>query len=65
MWLCSKTGFGKYQAAVARGQKIHGEAMDVIKRILSPKYKRDVMMNRVLKVLDAIGKGETLFEEAA
>jgi hypothetical protein len=55
----------KYQAAVVRGQKTHAEAMDVIKRILSPKYESDVMMNRVLKVLDAIGKGETLFEEAA
>ena len=55
----------KYQAAVVRGRKTHGEAMDVIKRILSPKYESDVMMNRVLKVLDAIGKGETLFEEAA
>ena len=28
----------KYQAAVARGRKTHGEAMAVIKRILSPKY---------------------------
>jgi hypothetical protein len=55
----------KYQAAVARGQKMHGEAMDVIRRILYPQYKRDVMMNRVLEVLDAVGKGETLFEEAA
>jgi len=25
----------------------------------------DVMMHRVLEVLDSIGKGETLFEEAA
>ena len=40
----------KYQAAVARGQKTHGEAMEVIKRILSPQYEGDVMMNRVLKV---------------
>jgi hypothetical protein len=55
----------KYQAAVARGQKAHGEAMDVIKTILSPKYENDVMMNRVLKVLDSIGKAETLFAEAA
>ena len=55
----------KYQAAVARGQKTHGEAMDVVKRILSPKYGSDVMMNRVLTVLDSIGEGETLFAEAA
>ena len=55
----------KYQAAVARGQKTHGEAMDVIKRILSPKYGNDVIMNRVLDVLDAAGKAETLFAEAA
>ena len=55
----------KYEAAVVRGQKTHGEAMDVIKRILAPKYESDAMMNRVLEVLDAIGKGETLFEEAA
>ena len=40
----------KYQAAVARSQKTHGEAMEVIKRILSPKYGNDVIMNRVLKV---------------
>jgi hypothetical protein len=39
--------------------------MDVIKRILSPKYEADVMMNRVLKVLDALGKEENLFAAAA
>ena len=55
----------KYQAAVARSQKTHGEAMAVTRRILSPKYDNDVMMNRVLDVLDAVGKGETLFAEAA
>jgi hypothetical protein len=55
----------KYQAAVARGQKTHREAMDVIKRILSPKYGNDVIMNRVLKVLDAVGAGERLFAAAA
>jgi hypothetical protein len=55
----------KYQAAVARGQKTHGEAMDLIKRILSPKYEGDVMMNRVLKVLDAAGQEERLFAAAA
>ena len=55
----------KYQAAVARGRKTHREAMDVIKRILSPKYQGDVMMNRVLEVLDAAGKAEGLFAAAA
>ena len=55
----------KYQAAVARGQKTHGEAMAVIKRILSPKYGSDVIMNRVLDVLDAVGKAEMSFAEAA
>jgi hypothetical protein len=55
----------KYQAAVARSQKTHGEAMDVVRRILSPKYGNDVIMNRVLKVLDAIGKVETSFAQAA
>jgi hypothetical protein len=55
----------KYQAAVARGQKTHGEAMAVIKRILSPKYGSDAIMNRVLAVLDAVGKAQTLFAEAA
>jgi hypothetical protein len=55
----------KYQAAVARGQKTHGEAMDVIKKILSPKYDSDVMMNRVLKVVDEVGREETFLAEAA
>jgi hypothetical protein len=55
----------KYQAAVARGRKTHREAMDLIKRILSPKYETDVMMNRVLEVLDAAGKEERLFAAAA
>jgi hypothetical protein len=55
----------KYQAAVARGQKTHREAMNVIKRILSPKYGHDVIMNRVLDVLDAVGKTDMLFAEAA
>ena len=31
----------KYQAAVARSQKTHDEAMEIIKRILSPKYGND------------------------
>ena len=55
----------KYQAVVARSQKTHGQAMDVIRRIFSPQYDDDVMMNRVLKVLDAVGREETLFAHAA
>ena len=55
----------KYQAAVARGRKTHGEAIEVIKRILSPKYGNDVVMNSVLKVLDALGAEERLFAAAA
>ena len=55
----------KYQAAVARSQKTHDEAMDLIKRILSPKYVNDVIMSRVLNVVDAVGKDERLFAEAA
>ena len=55
----------KYQAAVARDQKTHGEAMDVIKGILSPKYGSDVIMNDVLKVVDEVGREEALLAEAA
>jgi hypothetical protein len=55
----------KYQAAVARSRKTHDEAMELVKRILSPKYGADVIMNRVLQVLDEIGREETLFAEAA
>jgi hypothetical protein len=55
----------KYQAAVARGRKIHSEAIDLVKRILSPKYGTDVMMTRVLQVLDAVGEDEMSFAEAA
>jgi hypothetical protein len=55
----------KYQAAIARGRKTHGEAMDVIKRILSPKYDSDVMMTCVLKVVDEVGRGEAFLAEAA
>jgi hypothetical protein len=55
----------KYQAAVARGRKTHGEAMDVITKILSPKYGNDVVMNSVLTVLDAVGTEERLFAAAA
>ena len=55
----------KYQAAVARSQKPHDEAMDIVERTLFPKYGNDVIMNRVLKVVDAVGKELTLFAEAA
>ena len=55
----------KYQAAVARGRKTHREAMDLIKKILSPKYEHDVIMNRVLEVLDAVGQTEMVFAAAA
>ena len=55
----------KYQAAIARSQKTHDEAMRIINRILFPQYGNDVIMNRVLKVVDAVGKEETLFSEAA
>ena len=55
----------KYQAAMVRSQKTHGEAMEIIKRILSPKYGHDVIMNHVLKVVDEVGREETFFAEAA
>jgi hypothetical protein len=55
----------KYQAAVVRGRKTHGEAMDLTRRILSPKYGNDAMMTRVLQVLDVVGAGEMSFAEAA
>ena len=55
----------KYQAAVARSQKTHGEAMEIIKGILSPKYGNDVIMNHVLKVVDEVGREEALLAEAA
>jgi hypothetical protein len=55
----------KYQAAVARSQKTHGEAMERIKGILSPKYGNDVIMNDVLTVVDDVGRGESLLAEAA
>jgi len=55
----------KYQAAVARGQKTHGEAMEVITGILSPKYGSDVIMNHVLKVVDEVGREEALLAAAA
>jgi hypothetical protein len=55
----------KYQAAMARSQKTHDEAMEIVRGILSPKYGNDVIMNRVLKVLDEVGREETWFAEAA
>jgi hypothetical protein len=54
----------KYQAAVARSQKTHGEAMEIITRILAPKYEGDVIMNHVLNVLDEVGR-EAILAEAA
>jgi hypothetical protein len=55
----------KYQAAVVRSRKTHGEAMNIIEAILSPKYGNDVIMNHVLKVLDEVGREESFFAEAA
>ena len=55
----------KYQAAVARGQKTHGKAMEMVKGILSPKYGNDVIMNHVLKVVDEVGREEALLADAA
>jgi hypothetical protein len=55
----------KYQAAVARSQKTHGEAMETVKGILSPTYEDDVIMNDVLKVVDEVGREESLLAEAA
>jgi hypothetical protein len=55
----------KYQAAVARSQKTHGEAMETVKGILSPNYENDVIMNDVLKVVDEIGREEARLAEAA
>jgi hypothetical protein len=50
----------KYQAAVARSQKTHREAMETVKGILASKYGRDVIMNDVLKVVDEVGREESL-----
>jgi len=55
----------KYQAAVARSQKTHGEAMAIVKRILSPNYDNDAIMNDVLKVVDEVGREEALLANAA
>jgi len=55
----------KYQAAVTRSHKTHGEAMDTVRGILSPKYGHDVIMNNVLKVVDEVGREEARLAEAA
>jgi hypothetical protein len=55
----------KYQAAVARSQKTHGEAMATVKGILASKYGHDVIMNDVLKVVDEVGREESLLADAA
>jgi hypothetical protein len=55
----------KYQAAVARSQKTHADAMDMIKEILSPKYENDLIMKHVLKVVDEVGKEEAHLARAA
>jgi hypothetical protein len=39
--------------------------MEIIKGILSPKYGNDVIMNHVLKVVDEVGREESLLAEAA
>jgi hypothetical protein len=55
----------KYQAAVARSQKTHGEAMEMITGILSSKYGHDVIMKDVLQVVDEVGREEALLANAA
>jgi hypothetical protein len=55
----------KYQAAVARSQKTHGQAMEMLKGILSSKYGHDVIMNDVLQVVDEVGREEALLADAA
>jgi hypothetical protein len=55
----------KYQAAVARGHKTHVQAIDMVTRIHAPKYAHDATMNRVVEVLDALGKEEPLLAVAA
>ena len=54
----------KYQAVLARSQKTHGEAMEIITRILSSKYEGDVIMNHVLRVVDHVGREESLLAAA-
>ena len=55
----------KYQAAVTRSQKTHGEALETVKGLLSPNYEHDGIMNNVLKVVDEVGREEALLAEAA
>jgi hypothetical protein len=55
----------KYQAAVARSQKTHGEAMEAVKGILASKYGRDVIMTYVLRAIDDVGREESLLADAA
>jgi hypothetical protein len=55
----------KYQAAVARSQKTHAEAMELVTTILSRKYDNDVIMNEVLMVVDEVGREEARLAEAA
>jgi hypothetical protein len=55
----------KYQAAIGRSQKTHGEAMETIKGILSSKYGHDAIMNDVLNVVDEVGREEALLADAA
>ena len=55
----------KYQAAVARSEKTHDEAMATVKGILSPNYANDVIMNDALKVVDEVGREEARLAKAA
>jgi hypothetical protein len=55
----------KYQAAVARSRQTHGQAMEVVIGLLSPKYGNDVIMTDVLKVVDEVGREAALLAQAA
>jgi hypothetical protein len=55
----------KYQAAIVRGRKTHDDAMNLITRMLSPKFGNDVIMNRVLNVVDQVGSEVPWLAEAA
>jgi hypothetical protein len=55
----------KYQAAVTRSNKTHGQAMDIVKGTLFAKYGNDVIMNHVLKVVDEVGREEAVLAAAA
>lgn len=55
----------KYQAAVVRGRKAHGDAMDLVKGILSRKYGDDLIMNVVLNAVDQVGMETPSFAQAA